>query len=99
MEITAPASYAARLSAMGGESRRSSFGAPKLTMDELNQDGGILEKVFAMSKPSQIDLYNKFKVVSSPDDEHLQLYDEDDYDVKTYIELCNTARLHLSTRL
>ena len=37
-----------------------------LTIDlDLNGDlaierGGILEKVFAMSKPSQIDLYNKF---------------------------------------
>ena len=93
MEITAPASYAARLSAMGGESRRSSFGAPKLTMKELNQDGGILEKVFAISKPSQVDLYNTFKVVSSLDDEHFQLYDEveDEASIKTYLNLCNVV--------
>ena len=57
-EISSPASYAARLSAMGGETRRSSFGAPKLTLEELEEEGGVIDKVLAFSQPSQIDMYN-----------------------------------------
>ena len=65
-EISSPASYAARLSAMGGETRRSSFGAPKLTVEELEEEGGVIDKVFSFSSPSQIDMYNPFKVATDP---------------------------------
>ena len=75
-ETSSPASYAARLSAMGGETRRSSFGAPKLSLGELEEEGGVIDKVLAFSQPSHIDMYNPFKVVTDPHDDHFQ-FEED----------------------
>ena len=40
---SSPASFSARLSAMGGETRRSSFGGPKVTVEELTKEGGYLD--------------------------------------------------------
>ena len=92
MEGNSPISYAARLSAMGGESRQSSFGAPRLTVKELQEDGGVLDKIFNMSKPSQVELYNPFKFVQSVDDEHFQFHNdaEDEESKKKYVKLCNS---------
>ena len=44
-----------------------------------------------LHKPSQIEMYNPFKFVSSTKDEHFQFCSEaeDDDEVKKYVELCN----------
>ena len=63
---SAPASYAARLSAMGGESRRSSFGAPAFSMKDVEEEDGLLDKALAFSKPSDVMLCNPFKVGYGP---------------------------------
>ena len=47
---------------MGGETRRSSFGGPKVTVEELTKEGGYLDKALAFSKPSELPLGNPFEV-------------------------------------
>ena len=88
-ETSSPASYAARLSAMGGETRRSSFGAPKLSLEELEEDGGLIDKALAFPVPSNIEMYNPFKVVTDPEDEHFQFEEDNAENVSDYCTMCS----------
>ena len=88
-ETSSPASYAARLSAMGGETRRSSFGAPKLSLEELEEDGGLIDRALAFPYPSNIEMYNPFKVVTDPEDEHFQFEEDNAENVSDYCTMCS----------
>ena len=76
--VRAPAaSYAARLSALGGEGRRSSFGSAAFSMKDMDGEGGRIEKALSFSGPSDVPLVYPFQVAVYPDDEHYHLQPEE----------------------
>ena len=70
-------SYAARLSALGGEGRRSSFGAQFSLKNYMEEDGKV-EKALAFSKPSDHPLFKPFKVVTEVSDALMMDADENE---------------------
>ena len=72
-----------------GETRRSSFGAPKLSLEELEEDGGLIDKALAFPVPSNIEMYNPFKVVTDPEDEHFQFEEDNAENVSDYCTMCS----------
>ena len=64
-------SLAARLSAMGGiydpANRRGSFGASKLSLEEVKGEGGMLDKALAFTQPSLLPLLNPITLDENKD--------------------------------
>lgn len=90
------ASYSARLSSFGSGGRRSSFGA-KLA-ETVSAEGGELDQVLAMVKPSDHPTFTPFKVTTSNVDPDLFLAADEDVEViAKHTELCED--LHRVTRI
>ena len=87
-------SLAARLSAMGGiydpANRRGSFGASKLSLEEVKGEGGMLDKALAFTQPSLLPLLNPITLDENKDSD---IY----LDVKPKFVMSNVA-LHTKCR-
>ena len=76
-EVANAASYAARLSSLGGEGRRSSFGA-KVSWEDISGEDGEIDRALSFSKPSEVPLFSPFKTCKNPEDGMFECIDEDD---------------------
>ena len=89
------ASYSARLSSFGPGGRRSSFGA-KLA-ETVSAEGGELDQVLSMMKPSDHPTFKPFKVTTSNVDPDLFLAADEDIEViEKHTDMCKD--LHRVTR-
>ena len=69
-------SLAARLSAMGGiydpANRRASFGASKISLEEVKGEGGMIDKALAFTQPSLLPLLNPIKLEAHKNSLHFR---------------------------